>query len=136
MASISLEMTNTLTDCDKGYIDIRCDVVGESITEMSISLKRFERGVKSVVVQVKGDVVMMISEPANRTGVLVNFSISDGNISYLSIRIMSSMVNPLKDHGPYQCLLTGLDTSYGVVIKESSLKTLNYTGNIRIIMFI
>ena len=135
MASISLEMTNRLTDCDKGYIDIRCDVVGESFKEMSMSLQRLDRGVKSVVVQVKGDVVITISEPANQTGVLVNFSISD-NISYLSIRIMSSMVKPLQDKGPYQCFLTGLDTSYAAITEKSSLKTLNYTGNIGILIFI
>lgn len=43
MTSISLEMDNTLTDCDKGYIDIRCVVNGESDTEItSILLNRID----------------------------------------------------------------------------------------------
>ena len=43
MTSISLEMDNTLTDCDKGYIEIRCVVNGESDTEItSILLNRID----------------------------------------------------------------------------------------------
>ena len=49
-----------LTDCDKGYIDIRCDVVGESFTEMCISLQSLDRGVRSVVIEVKGHILYPI----------------------------------------------------------------------------
>ena len=49
---------------------------------------------------------------------------------------MSSVVKPLQDKGPYQCFLTGLDTSYAALTEESLPKTINYTGNMRIIMFI
>ena len=103
MKSISLEISNTIEDCDKGYIEIRCVVNGQSITEVFILLTRLDER----VAYVSEDVVLVDTELANRSGVVVSSLIRDVGTSYLSIRIMGSVVKPQKDKGPYQCLLYG-----------------------------
>ena len=124
--SISLEITNTIKDCDNGSIEIRCVFKGELNSDFAIiSLRRLEAD----VVSVSEDVVFEDSELANRSGVAVNSFIRDVGTSYLSIRIMSSVVKPLKDKGPYQCVLHDIDTSDQLIVKRSTLEMLNITGN-------
>ena len=124
--SISLEITNTIKDCDNGYIEIRCVFKGELKSDFAIiSLRRLEADIESV----SEDVVFEDSELANRSGVAVNSFIRDVGTSYLSIRIMSSVVKPLKDKGPYQCVLHDIDTSDQLIVKRSTLEMLNITGN-------
>ena len=101
MKSISLEISNTIKDCDKGYTEIRCVVDGQSIREVfRIVLTRLDER----VAYVSEDVVLVDTELANRSGVAVSSLIRDVGTSYLSIRIMGSVVKPLKDKGAYQCL--------------------------------
>ena len=112
MKSISLEISNTIEDCDKGYIEIRCAVNGQSITKVfKISLARLDER----VAYVSENVVLEDSELVNRSGVVVSSLIREVGLSYLSVRIMGSVVKPLKDKGPYKCLLEGLDSDYGLI---------------------
>nr|XP_022296512.1 uncharacterized protein LOC111106220 [Crassostrea virginica] len=124
MGSISLEMNNTLTDCDNGYIEIRCDVDGELLSEIyGISLKRYDGDVATLSEDdvIKGKVL------ANRSGVTVNSLLSDGGLSYLSIRIVSPWVNVLKDKGPYQCLLFAIGRHIEDANEETKMEILNIT---------
>ena len=140
MASISLELSNTLTDCDNGYIEIRCIIDSALVKEIvSVSLRRFDGEDASVLNESKllatlskVNNVLVNTDIANRSGVAVNSSISDGGLSYLSIRIMGSVVKPLKDSGMYQCCLMGFTTKYGLIIENSTLEMLHITGNIPI----
>ena len=125
---ISLEMTNTLTDCDKGYIDVRCAFNSNQLGEnIKISLIRS----KEIVSCALYDGVICGSELTNRPGVIVNSSISNVSLSYLSIRIMSSVVKPAIDEGLYQCAVDGFDRNNGIISYNTSLKMLNITGNIK-----
>ena len=127
MKPISLEISNTIKDCDKGYMEIRCVVDGQSIREViSIRLTRLDER----VAYVSRDVVLEDAELANRSGVLVSALIRDVGISYLNIRIMGSMVNPLKDKGPYQCRLYGFNLNNGLIEEISTLGMLNITGKL------
>ena len=56
-----------------------------------------------------------------RSEVSVNSLISDVGLSYLSIRIMGSVVKPLKDKGPYQSCLEHFDVHKGLIIERSTL---------------
>ena len=140
MASISLKLSNTLTDCENGYIEIRCIIDSALVKEIiSVSLRRFDGEDASVLNESKllatlskVNNVLVDTEIANRSEVAVNSSISDGGLSYLSITIMGSVVKPLKDKGPYQCYLMGFNTKYGLIIENSTLEMLNITGNITI----
>ena len=129
MGSISLEINNTLTDCDNGYIEIRCDVDGELLSEIyGISLKRYDGDVATLSEDdvIKGKVL------ANRSGVTVDSLLSDGGLSYLSIRIVSPWVNVLKDKGPYQCLLFASGRHNDDANEETKMEILNITGNTKI----
>ena len=130
--SLSLEITNALHDCDNGYIEIRCVVNGGLQAEIrEISLKRLDRQ----IAYFRFDGILGCTELANRSGVSVNFTISDVGISYLSIRIMGSMVKPQKDKGPYQCVFNSFD-AYGFIIKKSRLEMLNITGNTKMALYL
>ena len=138
---ISLGISNTVTDCDKGYIELSCAVDRESILDIfSIQMKRFDGDDASVVMEIgtlnveQEHVVLVDTELASRTGVVVNSSISTAGVSYLSLRIMGSVVKPQKDKGPYQCFLFGLDTFCGSIKESSTLEMLNITGNSNIIL--
>ena len=88
MALISLEINNTLTDCDTGYLDVHCTVDGymyQTRKEFQISLLRSNVTVASAL---DGGVVCC-TELSNRSGVTVKSSISNVSLSYLSIRIKS-----------------------------------------------
>ena len=125
---ISLEMNNTLTDCDKGYLDIRCTVDGyRTGKDFKISLLRSKVTVASAL----DDSVFRGTVLTNRPGVTVNSSISNVSLSYLSIRIKSSEVKPTIDEGWYQCVVDGYDGKNGLISKNTSLKMLNITGNIK-----
>ena len=51
MTPISLEMNNTLTNCDTGYVEIRCAVDDNLMAEiLSISLIRHEK-IASIVLR-------------------------------------------------------------------------------------
>ena len=127
MKSISLEISNNIKDCDKGYIEIRCVVDGQSITEViRILLARLDERVAYVL----EDVVLVDAELANRSGVVVSSFIRDVGLSYLSIRIMGSVVQLLKDKGPYYCLSDGLDSNNGFITEISTLEMLNITGKL------
>ena len=124
---ISLEITNSLKNCDNGYIDIRCVVKSELVAEIiSISLKRQDKD----FVSVSDHGVWEDTELINRSGVAVSSFIRDLSLSYLSIRIMSSVVKPLKDKGPYQCVLFRIDTNGGLIKEHSTLENLNISGNL------
>lgn len=129
MKSISLEISNTIKDCDKGYTKIRCIVNGQSIKEVFILLTRLDER----VAYVSRDVVLEDAELANRSGVLVSALIRDVGISYLNIRMMGSVIKPLKVKGPYQCHLTGIDSLNGLIYKISTLEILKITGNTMIL---
>ena len=88
MKPISLEITKTIKDCDKGYIEIRCVVNGQSITKViQILLTRPD----DHIAYVSEDVVLVDTELAYRSGVVVSSLIRDVGTSYLSIRIMGIM---------------------------------------------
>ena len=130
--SLSLEITNALHDSDNGYIEIRCVVNGGLQAEIrEISLRRLDRE----VAYFRFDGILGCTELANRSGVSVNFTISDVGISYLSIRIMSSMVKPQKDKGPYQCMLHSLER-YGFISEESRLEMLKFTGKTKVALYL
>ena len=106
--SISLEITNTLDDCDNGYIEIRCVANGGllHVAELRvISLRTLERD----VAYFRSDGVSGRKELAKRSGVLVSSLIRDAGLSFLSIRVKGSMVIPQKDKGPYQCVFNSFD---------------------------
>ena len=127
--SISLEITNALHDCDNGYIEIRCVVNGGLLAEIrEISLRALERN----VAYFRSDGELGYKGGANRSGVLVSSLIRDAGLSFLSIRIMGSMVKPQKDKGPYQCVLNSLDANYGFITEKSRLEMLNITGNTKV----
>nr|XP_022296465.1 uncharacterized protein LOC111106195 [Crassostrea virginica] len=135
MASISLKLNNTLTDCENGYIEIRCIIDSTLVKEIiSVSLRRFDGEDVSVLNDSKvlarlskGNNVFVDTEIANRSGVGVISSISDSGLSNLSIRIMGSVVKPMKDSGLYQCCLMGFTTKYALIIENSTLEMLNIT---------
>ena len=137
LTSISLETTNPITNCDNGYIEIRCVINGELVAEIiEIELKRRDVYIVSVSrdVAFEGNVLDYVStledtEIANRSGVVVSSLIRDVGVSYLSIRIMGSMLKPQKDKGPYQCELLGFDSNYGFIREDSRMEMLNITGN-------
>ena len=133
--SISLEITNTLNDCDNGYIEIRCVIKSDLVAEIyRLFLQRLDENV--VIVRDGG--VLEKTELSNRSGVSVKSLIRDVGLSYLSIRIRSSMVNPQKDEGPYQCVSVGFDINGGIFNERSTLEMLNITGtcNTTIIHFV
>ena len=125
MTPISVEMNNTLTNCDTGYVEIRCAVDDKLIAEIfSISLIRHEE----IVALVSSDGELKVTELTNRSGVSVQSLISNNSLSYLSIKIKGSVVEPTKDEGPYKCIVNGLDASQGFISKSTSLEMLNITG--------
>ena len=127
MTPISLEMYNTLTNCNTGYVEIRCVVDGNLIANLfSIMLKRQEETVVSYDDVLKEDT--KVTGFTNRSGVSVHLLISNFSLSYLSIKIKGSVVEPTKDEGPYKCLVEGLDANGGLITKYTSLKMLNITG--------
>ena len=134
LTSISLEITNTLKDCDNGYIEIRCVVKGDLVAEISIFLTRLDEE----IVYVERGGVWENTELSNRSGVAVKSLIRDVGFSYLSIRIISAVVNPQKDEGPYQCVSEGFDRKGGIFIAKSTWEMLNITGtcNTTIIHFL
>lgn len=133
MKSISLEISNSIEDCDKGYTEIRCVVDGHSITEFfRIFLTRLDE----LVAYVSEDVVLKDTELVNRSGVVVSSLIREVGLSYLTIRIMGSVVKPVKDKGPYQCHLQGYDSHHGFIAEISTLEMLNITGNVTLRLYI
>ena len=125
MTPISLKLSNTLTDCENGYIEIRCIIDSALVKEIiSVSVKRYNKGVLKGSTELaeffKEGGTLKDTEIANRPGV---------SLSYLSIRIMGSEVKPLKDEGLYQCFLTAFDSNNGFMKANSTLKILNITGN-------
>ena len=129
MTLISLEINKSFTDCDEGYSEIRCAVDGNLVVKISsILLIRS----KEVVAALSGDNVLKDTNFTNRTGVTVKYLISNTTVSYLSIRIMSSVVNHTKDEGFYYCLLQGRTADNGFFRDTTSKKMLNITGNIEI----
>ena len=124
---ISLEFTNTLKNCDDGYIEIRFVVKSDLVAEIiSISLKRHDKD----FVFVLNHGVWEDTELINRSGVAVSSFIRDLSFSYLNIRIMSSVVKPLKDKEPYQCVLFRIDTNGELIKEHSTLENLNISGNL------
>ena len=122
---ISLDTTNTIKDCDNGYIEIRCVVKGDLVAEISrISLKRLD---EDILIFEDGE-LLENTELSNRSGVSVKSLNRDVGLSYLSIRIRSSEVNPKKDKGPYRCVSEGIDGNGGFFMERSTLEMLNITG--------
>lgn len=129
MESISLEINNTLTDCNYGDIDISCAVNIELMsTILSISLKRNDEEVAFV----SDSGVWKSKELANRSGVAVKGMVSKVGLPYLRIRIMGSVGNSLMDTGKYQCFSIGFDRNNGIIDIDSTLEMLNITGNTEI----
>lgn len=129
MALISLDINKTLlTDCDKGYIEIRCAVDCYQIKKIN---RYFLKKSDEVVVSVLDKDKFCNTDVTNRSGVTVNSLVSNVSLLYLSIRINSSNVEPSKDEGPYQCFLECLDVNNGWITQNTSLKILNITGNIK-----
>mgnify|MGYP003685379453 CR=1 FL=1 len=129
MESISLEINNTLTDCNNGDIDISCAVNIELMsTIVCISLKRNDE----VVASVSDSGVWKSKELANRSGVDVKAIGSKVVLPYLRISIMGSVVNSLKDTGKYQCFSIGRFGNQGTFEVNSTLEMLNITGNTEI----
>ena len=125
--SISLEITNTLKDCDNGYMVIRCVFKGDLVAEIiRFSLTKHD---EEFVFVGRGG-VWENTELSNRSGVAVKSLIRDVGFSYLSIRIRSSVVNPKKDKGPYQCVSEGLDRFGGYFKKGTTLEMLNIAGTL------
>ena len=132
---ISLDTTNTIKNCENGYIEIRCVVKGDLLTKIiRISLKRLDED----IVIVEDLELLENTELSNRSGVSVKSFIRDVGLSYLSIRIRSSVVNSQKDEGPYQCVFVGFDRNNGFYIESSRVKKVNITGtcNTTIIHFV
>ena len=144
LTSISLETTNviTCTNCANGYIEIHCVVNGEQVAEIiEIELIRLDVSILSVsktLALERNDYVSNFedTELANRSGVVVSSLIRYGDVSYLSIRIMGSVVKPQKDKGPYQCVLRGFDTNYGFIREDPRREMLNITGNTNNVLLI
>ena len=129
MAPISLEINNTLADCNKGYIDVSCAVDSNQTGEIfKISLLRS----KEIVASVLNGGLLYGTELTNRSGVTVKSSISNVSLSYLSISIMSSVVKPTIDQGSYQCVLESVDRNNGLISENTSPEMLNITGNTKI----
>ena len=125
MTPISLEMNNTLTNCDTGCVEIRCAVDDKLVAEIfSISLIRHEE----IAAIVSGGGELKFTELTNRSGVSVQSLFSNNSLSYLNIKMKGSVVDPTKDEGPYKCIVNGLDANGGYFSKSTSLETLNITG--------
>ena len=78
MTPISLEMNNTLTNCDTGYVEIRCAVDDNLMAEiLSISLIRHEKIISSF--SHGGE--LKDTELYNRSGVSVQSLISNISLS-------------------------------------------------------
>ena len=128
MAMISLDINNTLADCDKGHIEIRCAVDCNQIDNI---LKVFLKRSDEVVASVLDDGKFCNTDLTNQSGVTVNSLISNVSLSYLNIRKISSSVEPTKDEGPYQCFLEGWNADTGWIAENTSLKMLNIKGNMK-----
>ena len=128
MALISLEINNSLTDCGKGYFAVRCAVNSNQLGKnIKISLIRS----KEIVAFGLDDGVVYCTELTNRSGVTVKSCICNVSLSYLSIRIMSSVVKPTIDEGSYQCAVDYYDGKNGFISENTSLEMLNVTSNIK-----
>ena len=91
MTPISLEMNNTLTNCDTGYVEIRC-AVDDNLKAEIFSISLIRHGEIAALVSSGGK--LKVSELTNRSGVSVQSLISNISLSYLSIKIKGSVVDP------------------------------------------
>ena len=110
-------------------MEIRCAVNDYLMAKIfSILLIRYEE----IVALVSSDGELKVTELTNRSGVSVQSLISNNSLSYLSIKIKGSVVEPTKDKGPYKCIVYGLDANGGLISENTSPKMLNITGNLKI----
>ena len=133
MTSISLKMYNTVTNCDTGYIEIRCMVHRDLLPVIyKIKLIRHAEIVALVSFDGESKEDTKVTDLTNRSGVSVQSLVSNISLSYLSFKIKGSEVEPTKDEGPYKCLVEGLDAKGGFIEENTSPKMLNITGNLKI----
>lgn len=133
MTPITLEMYNTVTNCDTGYIEIRCNVHRDLLPVIyKIKLIRHAEIVALVSYDGKSKEDTKFTQSTNRSGVSVQSLVSNISLSYLSFKINCSEVDSTKDKGPYKCLVEGLDANGGITEANTSPKMLNITGNLKI----
>ena len=133
MTPITLEMYNTVTICDTGYIEIRCNVHRDLLPVIyKIELIRHAEIVALVSFDGKSKEDTKGTQFTNRSGVSVQSLVSNISLSYLSIKIKGSEVDSTKDEGPYKCLVEGEDANGGLIEENTSSKMLNITGNLKI----
>ena len=111
----------------KTDIEIRCVVNCSSLTINRIQLMRSNESIVSFTSQ-KGirwqDLELKIRSEAKS---ITACSVKD--FTDLNMKIPSSMVNPLKDIGPYLCKVSALLSNGGLITKDSQIVMLNITGN-------
>ena len=111
----------------KTDIEISCVVNCSNLTTTGIQLMRSNESIVSLSSQ-RG-IRWQDLELKNRSEANSKATCSDNDFTDLNMKIPSSMVNPLKDMGPYFCHVSALAANGGLIIKDSQIVMLNMTGN-------
>ena len=124
---VSLEVSNMFIQRGKTDIEIRCVVNCSNLDINGIQLMRSNEPIVSLSPRKEigwQDLELKIRSEANSNG-----TCSDNDFTDLYMKIPSSMVNPLKDIGPYLCQVSAWTPDVGLIKKVSQIVKLNITGN-------
>ena len=111
----------------KTDIEIRCVVNCSNLTNKGILLMRSNESIVSL--SLRNGIGWQDLELKNRSEAKSEATCSDNDFTDLNMKIPSSMVNPLKDIGPYLCKVLALASNGGIITKDSQIVMLNITGN-------
>lgn len=124
---VSLEVSNMFIQRGKTDIEIRCVVNCSNLTTKGIQLMRSNESIVSL--SSRREIGWQDLELKKRSEANYNATCSDNYFTDLYMKIPSSMVNPLKDIGPYLCKVSALTPDGGLMKKVSQVVMLNITGN-------
>lgn len=124
---VSLEVRNMFIQRGKTDIEIRCVVNCSNLTTKGIQLMRSNESIVSL--SSRREIGWQDLELKKRSEANSNATCSDNDFTDLYMKIPSSMVNPLKDIGPYLCKVSVLASNGGLIKKDSQIVMLNITGN-------
>lgn len=124
---VSLEVSNMFIQRGKTDIEIRCVVNCRNLNIKGIQLMRSNEPIVSLYP--RKEIGWQDLELKNRSEANSNGTCSDNDFTDLYMKIPSSMVNPLKDIGPYLCKVSAWTPDGGLIKKDSQIVMLNITGN-------
>ena len=110
-------------------IGIRCMVKCDNLQNTTIRIQLIRSNDSIVSISTRGKILWQDLELENRSEAKFKGTCSDNDFTDLNIKIPSSMVNPLKDIGPYLCQVSAWTPDVGLIKKDSQIVMLNITGN-------